>query len=122
MSDNSTPQGNEDFDSRLRRARGEEIGSAGGGGKGLAGGGLGLACRVGTELIAALAVGVGIGLLLDKWLATEPWFFIAFIVIGGLGGVLNVFRLMNSYGYSAGYRKTGQTEGIATRRKMAEKE
>ncbi len=130
MSDNGTPQGKEDFNRRLRRARGEESGQAGGdgtggagnGGSGLARGGLGLACRVGTEMIAAIAVGVGIGLALDKWLATEPWFFIVFMVFGGLGGILNVFRLMNNYGYSAGYRNSGKTDSDGAREKQAEKE
>ena len=41
-------------------------------------GGVGFAFRIGVELVAALVVGVGIGLLLDRWLGTTPWFLIGF--------------------------------------------
>lgn len=60
---------------------------------------LGLAFRVAVELVSALAVGLGIGWLLDSWLGTKPWLMIVFIVLGGAAGVLNVYRMASGYGY-----------------------
>lgn len=69
---------------------------------------LGLAFRVAVELVSALAVGLGIGWLLDAWLETKPWLMILFIVLGGAAGVLNVYRMASGYGYAAGYQKPGE--------------
>ncbi len=63
-----------------------------------------MASRIGTELVVALAVGIGIGLLIDHWLGSQPWFLIVFALLGGGAGILNVFRLMTGQGYAAGYR------------------
>ena len=52
----------------------------------------GFAFRVGVELVAALAVGGGIGWLLDHWLGTLPLFLLVFFVLGAVAGLLNVFR------------------------------
>jgi len=41
-----------------------------------------------------LVVGVGIGWLLDHWLHTTPVFLGIFVLLGGVAGVLNVYRLM----------------------------
>jgi ATP synthase protein I len=51
-----------------------------------------IAVRVGVELVAALAVGVGIGWLLDRWLHTKPAFLVIFVVLGSAAGVRNVWR------------------------------
>ena len=55
---------------------------------------MGLGLRVGTELVCAVAVGLGIGLALDHWLGTRPIFLALFVLAGGAAGVLNVWRLM----------------------------
>ncbi|KON65653.1 ATP synthase protein I [Komagataeibacter europaeus] len=55
---------------------------------------LGLVIRSGTELVSALVVGVAIGWGLDHWLHTKPWFLIIFSLLGGVAGVLNVWRLV----------------------------
>lgn len=64
-----------------------------------------LAFRVGVELISAVAVGLGIGWLLDTWLDTRPWLMLVFILLGGAAGILNIFRLTRGYGYAAGYQQ-----------------
>ena len=55
-------------------------------------GGFGVGMRMAGDLVAALAVGVVIGLLLDRWLGTSPGFLIGFIVLGACAGMLNVYR------------------------------
>jgi ATP synthase protein I len=69
--------------------------------------GLGLAFRVGAELVAALVVGVGIGLLIDRWLGTAPWGLLVMFLFGSAAGFLNVYRAVRGLGYSVGYRKPG---------------
>ena len=88
----------EDFDTRLRRARGIDAKPGRGGMSALPKGGVALALRIGTELVAALGVGIGIGLLLDYWLETKPWFMVAFFFIGAAAGFLNVFRAAQGFG------------------------
>jgi ATP synthase protein I len=66
---------------------------------------LGLAFRVGVELISAVAVGTAIGWGLDYWLDTRPWFMLVFIIVGGAAGIINVYRMASGFGYAAGYQK-----------------
>tara|TARA_B100000886_G_scaffold193877_1_gene133561 strand:+ start:167 stop:451 length:285 start_codon:yes stop_codon:yes gene_type:complete len=57
---------------------------------------LGSAFRLGTELVAAVAVGTIIGFILDNWFDTKPWFIITFFFIGVIAGILNVVRVANN--------------------------
>ena len=57
---------------------------------------MGSAFRLGTELIAAVAVGTIIGFILDNWFDTKPWFIITFFFIGVVAGILNVIRVANN--------------------------
>lgn len=72
--------------------------------------GLSFALRIGTELVAALIVGVGIGILLDWWLGTKPWFLLLFFVLGAAAGFMNVFRVVGGLGGQVGYRKDKEPE------------
>ena len=54
---------------------------------------LATALRVGVELVAALITGVAIGWALDRWLHTTPFLLIVFMLLGGVAGVLNVWRI-----------------------------
>jgi ATP synthase protein I len=55
---------------------------------------MGLALRVGVELVASLAVGLAIGWALDRWLGTTPWLLGLFVVLGGVAGVANLWRML----------------------------
>jgi ATP synthase protein I len=70
--------------------------------------GLGWAFRIGVEMVSALAVGVGIGLLLDWWLGTGPLFLLVFFVLGAGAAFINVYRAAMGYGLGVGYRKHGE--------------
>ena len=52
----------------------------------------GNAFRLGTELVAAVAVGTIIGFILDNWFDTKPLLIIIFFLFGSAAGILNVFR------------------------------
>ena len=53
---------------------------------------MGNAFKLGTELIAAVAVGTIIGFILDSWFDTKPWLIITFFFLGAAAGILNVIR------------------------------
>ncbi|GAB6855197.1 AtpZ/AtpI family protein [Asaia astilbis] len=56
----------------------------------------GLAMRIGTEMVAALIVGVLLGYGLDRLCGTKPLFIILFSFIGGAAGMLNVWRAVKN--------------------------
>ena len=53
---------------------------------------MGSAFKLGTELVAAVAVGTIIGFILDSWFDTKPWLIITFFFLGAAAGILNVIR------------------------------
>ena len=56
---------------------------------------MGSAFKLGTELVASVAVGTIIGFILDNWFGTKPWLIIIFFFIGSAAGMLNVIRPAN---------------------------
>ncbi len=56
--------------------------------------GAGFGFKISTEIIAALVVGVGIGLIVDNYFDTKPIGLIIFFIFGALAGFLNVYRVM----------------------------
>ena len=56
---------------------------------------MGSAFKLGTELVAAVAVGTIIGFILDNWFDTKPWLIIIFFFLGAAAGMLNVIRAAN---------------------------
>ena len=56
---------------------------------------MGSAFKLGTELVAAVAVGTIIGFILDSWFDTKPWLIIIFFFLGAAAGMLNVIRTAN---------------------------
>ena len=92
------PSTSDDFDERLEaqlKARAEKSreGDASG---------LGRAMRVGTELVAAVVVGGGIGWLIDKGLNTFPLAFIIMIFLGFAAGVRNMARALKEMNAESG--------------------
>ncbi|MCQ8241535.1 AtpZ/AtpI family protein [Rhizosaccharibacter radicis] len=50
--------------------------------------------RVGVELVSAVAVGVAIGWGIDRLLGTRPFLLILFAFLGGVAGIINIWRLV----------------------------
>ena len=106
MTERKPPHSLEELDARVREAQRRQAGGDRAPGTGPEGGSaLGMAWRVGLELVSALVVGVAIGYLLDRWLGTKPWLLILFFVLGAAAGMLNVYRTMSGLGGAVGYRK-----------------
>ena len=53
---------------------------------------LGVAFKMSTELVAAVAVGTIIGFILDNWFGTKPWLILIFFFVGVAAGIMNVVK------------------------------
>ncbi|MGF1454333.1 MAG: AtpZ/AtpI family protein [Alphaproteobacteria bacterium] len=60
--------------------------------------GLNAALRMGTDFVAAVVVGAGIGWILDGWIGTWPIFFLIFFLFGVAAGFMNMIRTANRLG------------------------
>lgn len=99
---------NDDLDARIRAASAKHIPDPASDEAGSpSSGGIGMGFRIGVEVVSALVVGALIGLALDRWLGTAPWFVILFFLLGSGAGVMNVYRIVNGLGYSVGLRAPG---------------
>ena len=102
----------EDFDARLKAARSQYDSRRGQEARQKSRQrmeGIGFAFRVGTELVAATGIGVGIGWGLDQWLGTKPWLMLLFLFIGGGAGVVNVYKLASGMDTGIGWRRAGDS-------------
>jgi ATP synthase protein I len=54
--------------------------------------GYGQAFKLSSEFIAGIAVGAGLGWVIDKVAGTSPWGLIVFLLLGFGAGILNVLR------------------------------
>ena len=110
--DQSPPPSLADLDARLRKARerNAEPAPAAGGDDNLSRKSIGLAFRIGIEMVSAMIVGVGGGMLLDRWLGTTPWGLIGMFFLGAGAGIVNVYRAVNGIGYAPGYRKEPESQ------------
>ncbi len=55
--------------------------------------GLGQAVRIGTELLAALIIGGGLGWLVDTYLfSSGPWGMVVGLIVGAAAGMRNAYR------------------------------
>ena len=66
-------------------------------------GGMALAGRVTTELVAGVFVGSFVGWALDNWLGTTPTLMVVFFFIGSAAGMMNVWRALTGRGMAAGF-------------------
>jgi ATP synthase protein I len=54
--------------------------------------GYGQAMKLSSEFIAGIAVGAGLGWVIDRFAGSSPWGLIVFLLLGFVAGVLNVLR------------------------------
>ena len=66
-------------------------------------GGMALAGRVTTELVAGVVVGTFIGWAFDNWLGTAPTLMVLFFFLGSAAGMMNVWRALTGRGMAAGF-------------------
>ncbi len=107
MSDDSQPSPLRDFEERLKQLRGQYESPAHKPAAGEPTTGLGVAFTVTTYLVTGIAVGAGLGWMLDAWLHTKPWLFVVLFFLGAASGILNVYRMTTGMGMALGYRPAG---------------
>ena len=66
-------------------------------------GGMALAGRVTTELVAGVVVGTFIGWAFDNWLGTTPTLMVVFFFLGSAAGMMNVWRALTGRDMAAGF-------------------
>ncbi|HET9575910.1 MAG TPA: AtpZ/AtpI family protein [Nitrospira sp.] len=70
--------------------------------------GLGQAVRIGTELLAALIVGGGLGWVADTYLfGSTPWGLISGLVFGAAAGMRNAYRSVQRWQSPSDSNKQG---------------
>lgn len=84
-----------DLARRLEEAQARRRGPDGGGGP-QDGGAVGMAMRLGLEMVLSVCVAVFIGWGLDEWLGTAPWLLLVFVPLGIVAGIMNVVRAAKS--------------------------
>jgi ATP synthase protein I len=58
---------------------------------------IGALSTVGFSFVLAVGLGAWVGLLIDRWLGTSPWFFLVFFAFGLAAGVINVYRTAGKF-------------------------
>ncbi len=53
---------------------------------------------IGITLVAATFIGLVMGIYIDKWLNTKPWFTLIFLLFGIVAGFKNIFYMLKKYG------------------------
>jgi ATP synthase protein I len=97
MATEPPPPNLDELERRLKQARPEPVGTgADAADRPRA---MGMAFRVSVELVSALAVGVGLGWLIDYWLGTRPWAMVVMFFLGAAAGILNVYRAVEGLGF-----------------------
>ena len=56
---------------------------------------LGMISTMGISFAVAIAIGVFLGLKLDEWFGTKPWFFFIFLLFGIAAGFRNIYIMAN---------------------------
>jgi ATP synthase protein I len=54
---------------------------------------LGFLSSVGISMVAATFIGLAMGYYLDKWLGTDPWLTLVFLMLGIVSGFRNIYIL-----------------------------
>lgn len=58
--------------------------------------------KIATELVASLAVGAGLGFVMDRWLDTKPLFMIVMLLLGFAAALMNVYRIVKGLDQAVG--------------------
>ncbi|MDZ3836113.1 MAG: AtpZ/AtpI family protein [Rhodospirillales bacterium] len=107
MSDDPPPSRLRDFDERLKQFRDRVDAGVPKTAADEPSSGLGIAFTATTYLVTGIAVGAGLGWMLDAWLGTSPGLFVVFFFLGAASGILNVYRMSKGMGMAVGYRPAG---------------
>ncbi|MFQ5464848.1 MAG: AtpZ/AtpI family protein [Thermodesulfobacteriota bacterium] len=60
---------------------------------------LGYLVSMGTSMVVSTFIGLLIGIYLDRYFSTKPWFTIIFLLFGIAAGFRNIYRTAKRYGF-----------------------
>ncbi|QJP15240.1 F0F1 ATP synthase assembly protein I [Starkeya sp. ORNL1] len=90
------------LDAAVRKVRSEQqaedAAAAAGPNKTSATAGMTLAFRLGSEFVAGVLVGAGLGWAIDRVLGTTPWAMIVLLLLGFGAGIMNMMRAAGETG------------------------
>jgi ATP synthase protein I len=92
LDDPDKPSSLQDLDRRLKAVRERRQRASQPGRSAISSRGMNIGFRIAVELMAALVVGVGLGVVLDDWLGTSPWLLILGFFLGSGAALNNVMR------------------------------
>ena len=92
MDDRELSKDIDNLDRKIRELREKETGSSEKGSSTYIGAAH-IGIRIAADLLSGIAVGAGIGYVLDKVFDTRPYLFAVFLLFGGAAGFLNVYRM-----------------------------
>ena len=78
--------------------------------------GYGQAMKLSSEFIAGIAVGAGLGWMIDRLAGTSPWGLVVFLLLGFAAGVLNVLRSVGKIAEVGQGQNKGPDRGSGARR------
>lgn len=97
---------------RIRKAREARLAAEGGNREASEQGDMSMLARglrIGSEFVAAILVGSGIGYLIDQIAGTTPWALLVMFLLGFAAGIMNVTRVVAELNASSG-KKPGEGE------------
>ncbi len=59
----------------------------------------GITIKASTDMVSAIIVGAGLGIVIDRYLESYPWGLIIGFLLGSAAGLLNVYRGLCKIGY-----------------------
>ena len=63
---------------------------------------------IGLQMGLSVAIGLVIGLALDRYLGTTPWMALVFLILGVIAGFLALFRLVKEIQKGEGAQDEGK--------------
>lgn len=61
--------------------------------------GLAMLASMGITMVVSTFIGLIIGIYLDKFFSTKPWFTIIFLFLGIAAGFRNIYLMTKKYGF-----------------------
>ena len=64
--------------------------------------GLAMLSSMGIAMVLCTFIGLILGIYIDKYLGTKPWFTIIMLILGIVAGFKNIYEMIKKYGATGG--------------------
>ncbi|MBK67032.1 MAG: ATPase F0F1 [Rickettsiales bacterium] len=73
---------------------------------------MGVAFRIGIEFVSAVAIGCGLGLIIDNYFGTSPWGMVILFFIGCGAGFSNVYKTTQRMSKPVGLKPENNPDNV----------